>query len=342
LTQQTGNTFLSENEDVSEGEEEDPISLPPPAHLPSLISVLPSQPRPVVVILDAFDCFALHGRQALLYCLLDTAQSCRVGEGNNGIAVIGVTSRVDTINLLEKRVKSRFSGRMFRTAGMSRWTDWASLTRRTFMAPIESEHAKEWSELWETSIDRFLNDRKVINALQETFALSKDLRVLVRILTTAVLGLSPGSPFPSSRQLDASVAIQRFPVHFSYLSKLSYPSICLLIAAIHSQTSGHDTFTFEMLYQAFRDQVRTSMSAPVQVEGGSIGMVKCGRHTLIGAFEQLANCKVFEPIVTPSITIAKEFVRYRCVVDRDDVKKAIEKIGQTNLKKWFTKSQQSG
>jgi origin recognition complex subunit 4 len=58
--------------------------------------------------------------------------------------------------------------------------------------------------------------------------------------------------------------------------------MCLLITAIHSQTSGHDTFTFEMLCQAFRDQVRTSMSAPVQVDGGSVGMVKCGRHILMG------------------------------------------------------------
>ena len=50
---------------------------------------------------------------------------------------------------------------------------------------------------------------------------------------------------------------------------------------MHAQTSGHDVFTFEMLYETFCDQVRTSQSAPVQVEGGGIGMVRCSREVLM-------------------------------------------------------------
>ena len=61
---------------------------------------------------------------------------------------------------------------------------------------------------------------------------------------------------------------------------LSYPAICLLIAAVHAQTSGHDVFTFEMLHEAFKNQVRTSQSAPVHIEGGGIGMVRCSREVL--------------------------------------------------------------
>lgn len=189
LTQQTGKSFLSEEEEEQQEDEEidekDTMTLPPPAHLPALISVLPSQPRPVVVILDAFDYFALHGRQALLYCLLDTAQSCRVGTGLNGIAVVGVTSRVDTINLLEKRVKSRFSGRMFRTAGPSDLEHWKTLTRSILTAPIDSPHEEEWSELWGAAVERFLTDRKVVSVLHETWALAKDVRVLSRVLVRA-------------------------------------------------------------------------------------------------------------------------------------------------------------
>lgn len=57
--------------------------------------------------------------------------------------------------------------------------------------------------------------------------------------------------------------------------------MCLLIAATHVQTSGHDAMTFEMLHEKFRDQVRTSLSAPVHVEGGGIGMMRCGRDVMI-------------------------------------------------------------
>lgn len=56
--------------------------------------------------------------------------------------------------------------------------------------------------------------------------------------------------------------------------------MCLLIASVHAQTSGHDVFTFEMLHEAFKTQVRTSQSAPVQVQGGGVGMVRCGREVL--------------------------------------------------------------
>ena len=191
LSHQTGKQITLDDEedggnpDTNEDDMDlrDVASLPPPAYLPSLISTLPSQPKPVVVILDAFDEFALHGRQALLYCLLDTVQSCRVGSGLNGLAVIGVTNRVDTINLLEKRVKSRFSGRMLRTAGPRSVQDWWRLTRGVLTVPLDKEEDVDgWKELWGGSVNRFLEERSVKTALHETWALVKDVGMLTRIL----------------------------------------------------------------------------------------------------------------------------------------------------------------
>ena len=68
----------------------------------------------------------------------------------------------------------------------------------------------------------------------------------------------------------------------AFAEALTYPSICLLIAAVHTRTSGHEAFTFEMLHEVFREQVRISLSAPVTVEGGGIGMVRCSREVLFG------------------------------------------------------------
>jgi origin recognition complex subunit 4 len=174
-----GNPFL----DIAPG-----ITIPPPSHLPALISVLTTLSRPVVVILDAFDLFALHARQALLYCLLDTAQSCRVGQGNNGITVIGVTTRIDTINLLEKRVKSRFSGRMLRTAAPTEFSFWMKHVERVFRTSFESSE-EEWEPLWSLAVDSFLVDRKVLEQFQETVAITRDIRVLQRILVRHLSGL---------------------------------------------------------------------------------------------------------------------------------------------------------
>lgn len=60
----------------------------------------------VVFVIDEFDMFATHPRQTLLYNLFDIAQSRKAP-----IAVLGCTTRMDVVEMLEKRVKSRFSHR---------------------------------------------------------------------------------------------------------------------------------------------------------------------------------------------------------------------------------------
>lgn len=62
--------------------------------------------KSVIFILDEFDLFASHPRQTLLYNLFDIAQSRKAP-----IAVLGITARIDVVESLEKRVKSRFSHR---------------------------------------------------------------------------------------------------------------------------------------------------------------------------------------------------------------------------------------
>ena len=62
--------------------------------------------KSVIFVIDEFDLFASHPRQTLLYNLFDVAQS-----RNAPIAVLGLTTKVDVVDSLEKRVKSRFSQR---------------------------------------------------------------------------------------------------------------------------------------------------------------------------------------------------------------------------------------
>jgi len=68
------------------------------------------QSKSVVLVLDEFDLFTYHKNQSLLYNLFDIAQSKQ-----NPICVIGLTPRLDVVELLEKRVKSRYSHRTILT-----------------------------------------------------------------------------------------------------------------------------------------------------------------------------------------------------------------------------------
>jgi origin recognition complex subunit 4 len=206
LAQQTGVSFPTKDENNDENGnpfvDVDPtISVSSSSHLPQLISVIPTLSRPTVVILDGFDLFALHPRQSLLYCLLDTAQSCQGGYAKKGIAVVGVTSRVDTINLLEKRVKSRFSGRILRTAAPQHLTDWKAIARETLCIPIE-DTSEEWHDAWHEAVDDFLADPKVENSLKDTLVLTGAVGMLARILVcymlvfSGLLVLTPAFRYP--------------------------------------------------------------------------------------------------------------------------------------------------
>uniref|UniRef100_A0A1B0GH13 Origin recognition complex subunit 4 n=1 Tax=Lutzomyia longipalpis TaxID=7200 RepID=A0A1B0GH13_LUTLO len=62
--------------------------------------------KSVIFILEEFDLFCSHHNQTLLYNLFDISQSPQVP-----VCVLGVTCRLDVMELLEKRVKSRFSHR---------------------------------------------------------------------------------------------------------------------------------------------------------------------------------------------------------------------------------------
>jgi origin recognition complex subunit 4 len=163
----------------------DVVALPPSSHLHALISMLPTLSRPVIVILDSFDLLALHPRQALLYCFLDVVQSCQSGSSTKGLVVIGMTTRLDTINMLEKRVKSRFSGRIIRTAAPSKWEYWSRISSFLLSPPIPAKgvrHTEEWNSIWSEAIKKFINDDATINVFKDAFGVSRDVTSLTRLL----------------------------------------------------------------------------------------------------------------------------------------------------------------
>ncbi|GKZ26597.1 hypothetical protein AbraIFM66951_002774 [Aspergillus brasiliensis] len=82
------------------------LSHPEELYGPSNESSTATAAKSIVIVLDEFDLFVTHPRQTLLYNLFDIAQARKAP-----IAVIGLTTKVDVTEMLEKRVKSRFSHR---------------------------------------------------------------------------------------------------------------------------------------------------------------------------------------------------------------------------------------
>ncbi|KAL0574535.1 origin recognition complex subunit 4 [Marasmius crinis-equi] len=349
LNQQAATQFSFEG-DQNEVDEDDPFTehrveevetdfSVPASHLHTLISCIPTLSRPTVIILDGFDLFTFHARQSLLYSLLDTVQSCRAGTENKGMAVIGLTTRMDTINLFEKRVKSRFSGRMLRTAPPKQAKDWIRLAR-DMLSPdpkdfLELEKNATFQTMWARRTAEFLSNEKTVKIFEETFALVRDVRILSKLLISPVLSLTPASPWLNPTLLERSAETQRIRVPFPQLPNMSYPSLCLLVAAMRAENLGYSALTFEMLHTIVRDEIRGSTSAPVQLNGMSIGMHRVERKVLMCAFEYMISVRMFVVSAAVPANTAREFIKYRCVVVRPDVDKAVASNGQHGLKSWW-------
>ncbi|CAO3591108.1 unnamed protein product [Absidia cylindrospora] len=85
---------------------------------------------PIVFILEEFNLLAQHPKQTLLYNLFDATQSAQ-----NPMAVVGLTCRIDTMNLLEKRVQSRFSHRQMYMFPPATFGDFVGIAQDALTVP---------------------------------------------------------------------------------------------------------------------------------------------------------------------------------------------------------------
>jgi origin recognition complex subunit 4 len=107
----------------------------------------------VIFILDSFDEFLSHPRQALLYNLFDIAQSRKAP-----IAVICLGRQINAIDGLEKRVKSRFGGRILQVSRPTDRKEFWNVCASALSVDDETIFAKEWNHHIQVSSTRFLID----------------------------------------------------------------------------------------------------------------------------------------------------------------------------------------
>ncbi|XP_045605148.1 origin recognition complex subunit 4 isoform X2 [Procambarus clarkii] len=187
--------------------------------LESLRSGSKETSKPVVFILDEFDLFCHHRNQTLLYNLFDVAQSAQAP-----ICVLGLTCRLDVIELLEKRVKSRFSHRQI----------------HLFPADKFDPH--------------YLDTFKQLLELPDSF--------LFKLLCVCQLSCEQpqlnGQMFLQAQSLVASEA------KINMLHGLSVLQLCLIVAMKHLTTIYEgEPFNFEMVFHEYLkfSQRRSSMQS---------------------------------------------------------------------------------
>ncbi|KAJ3159306.1 origin recognition complex subunit 4 [Geranomyces michiganensis] len=272
---------------------------------------------PVVFVLDDVDLFAMHPKQALLYNLFDACQTAQ-----NPIAVVAMTTRIDFVDLLEKRVKSRFSHRQVCIYPAENFAAFLDIMRAavriapddnitttttedknnvggcsdesvstTYQAPAAAPEADAFRAAFNWHVDEMLRSGMVVNALKRVYDLGKDVRAGFRILYTLIIRLSQTDPYPTpplaARYLPNPLAPDP---KVTTIASLSILELMLLIAMQQHEARQVDAYNFEMVYDEYREFIQAV---------GSLGRGATNLFYVKGvamkAFERLGSLELWRP-----------------------------------------------
>ncbi|PNF42028.1 hypothetical protein B7P43_G12226, partial [Cryptotermes secundus] len=149
--------------------------------------------KSIIFILDEFDLFCTHHNQTLLYNLFNVAQSAQAV-----ICVVGLTCRLDVMELLEKRVKSRFSHRqIFLFPGSGQKEESNFETRMTLLKSLlllsEDDIPVAGSvfvHCWNSQVENLCMEEAVQNVMRTILNLDNSERTLRSFLVVVVSRLS--------------------------------------------------------------------------------------------------------------------------------------------------------
>ncbi|KAK4456742.1 putative origin recognition complex subunit 4 [Cladorrhinum samala] len=235
--------------------------------------------KSIVFVMDEFDLFATHARQTLLYNLFDIAQARKAP-----IAVLGLTTRVDVVESLEKRVKSRFSHRYVYLSLPKSLPAYWDVCRQGLSVDEEDMvgegvdvglegHGMFW-KWWNGQVDLLYKNSGFLDHLEAHYCSTKSVSAF---LTTCILPLAALSPTSAKLTVPTPcagpiVSLEAPDSKLHMLESLSDLDLSLLIAAARLDIVAHtDTVNFAMAYDEY-----TSLMSKQRVQTASSGLLAMG------------------------------------------------------------------
>ncbi|XP_048237832.1 origin recognition complex subunit 4-like [Haliotis rufescens] len=276
--------------------------------------------KPILFVLDEFDLFAHHRNQTLLYNLFDVSQSAQTP-----ICVVGVTCRLDVIELLEKRVKSRFSHRQIHLFNTHGFYDFSQMCT-SYLSLTPGELDATVTEPWNTHVQELVSEPSVRDVLQRQFNLNKDVRGLIALLTHPICRLSPTHPVLEAGDFLDSFKKLTTDTKSAMLHGVSILELCLIIAMKHlMDIYDGEPFNFEMVYSEYLKFAQRKSSMQVYE-----------KPVVLKAFEHLMTLEFIRALDGSGSRVQKEYKLMSLLIHPSQIVDALQKYPNcpTEVKQW--------
>ncbi|KAI4213599.1 MAG: hypothetical protein LQ351_003823, partial [Letrouitia transgressa] len=284
------------------------------ASLLALLSYSPEAPanelvertKSVIFIIDEFHLFASHPRQTLLYNLFDVAQS-----RNAPVAVLGLTSKLDVVESLEKRVKSRFGQRYIYLSYPKDFKTFQAICRsalvvsshQTGLTPLCSAKVADNRNIysvWNSYVDSlFAGDDELQYLLRRIYTVTKSIPSFLSSALVPISCLSPTN-LPTGSSFIANALLPP-DSNLHLLSALSDLELSLVIAAARLDIIlDTDVCNFNMVYEEYlqlASKMRMQSNAAGQAVAGG-GARVWSREMAKASWGRLAELELILPVGT--------------------------------------------
>ncbi|KNC49831.1 origin recognition complex subunit [Thecamonas trahens ATCC 50062] len=235
----------------------------------------------LVFVLDEFDLFAGHPQQSLLYNLLNM-----VSHATTGLVVVGLTARLDAIELLEKRVRSRFMHRRLDFFSLDSFSQLLAVLRERITppcpnaplaAPLVAALGTERVAAWAAATDALFATDSFLDTLRLRYDICTEVLSFIDWFNVAVAYTSRDAPWLSLAAITAASKALFVDARENMLRGLSILELWLLVAMKQMWERGMYAANFEMIYDEYR-----------KLAQGSFASVHfCARKVALKAFEHL-------------------------------------------------------
>ncbi|KAM4667724.1 origin recognition complex subunit 4 isoform 2-T3 [Amazona ochrocephala] len=236
----------------------------------------------------------------------------------------------DVLELLEKRVKSRFSHRQIYLMNSFDFKQYIMIFKKQLALPAEFPD-ESFAQKWNTNVQHLSEDKIVQDVLRNLFHYTKDLRSLHLLLMLALSNVTVHHPLITASDLQEASKQYRTDSRANIVHGLSVLEICLMIAMKHlNDVHEGEPFNFQMVYNEFQKFIQRKAHCMYNFE----------KPVVMKAFEHLIQLELVRPIERPNIRAQREYLLMKLLLDNTQIMDALQVYPNcpVDVKQWAASS----